>query len=306
MRWEFVVSNGGERLDNFLRGELVDFSRSFIQRLIQEGQVEVNGKTVKASYRLREDDLIRVTLPPSEPLVLKPEPLPLDIYYEDDDLLVLNKPKGVVVHPAAGNLRGTLVNALLAHCATLSTVGGVERPGIVHRLDKDTSGLLVVAKNDYTHCSLSRQFQRRKVKREYLAVVQGHFRSSRGCIDAPIGRHPRNRKKMAVLPEGRGRQAITYFHILEEFKGYSLLCCRLETGRTHQIRVHLAHFGHPIVGDAIYGPKSNEWNFQGQALHATVLGFKHPRSKEYMEFESPAPEDMVELLDLMRGWDKGD
>ncbi|MGI6559045.1 MAG: RluA family pseudouridine synthase [Limnochordia bacterium] len=306
MRWEFRIKEGGERLDSFLRRELAEFSRTFIQRLIEEGEVQVNGKPVKASYRVRENDLIQVALPPPEPLDLEPERLPLDVYFEDDDLLVLNKPRGMVVHPAAGNLRGTLVNALLGRCGNLSDIGGTDRPGIVHRLDKDTSGLLVVAKNNYAHYRLGGQFQRRTVKREYLAIVYGHLRAPRGCIDAPIGRHPRHRKKMAVLPEGKGRQAITCFQVLEEFKGYSLLRCRLETGRTHQIRVHLAHLGHPLVGDAVYGPKSNEWDFQGQALHAAVLGFKHPRSGEYMEFESPVPEDMAALLELMRSRDKGD
>lgn len=305
---ELVVENeaDGERLDSFLGRSGLIPSRSQAQRLISGGNVTVNGRAAtKAGLRLSTGDHVLLRIPPPEPSTAKPETIPLDIVYEDADLIVVNKPPGMVVHPAAGNRSGTLVNALLAHAGGLSTIGGVERPGIVHRLDKDTSGLLVVAKNDLAHESLSRQIASRTASRRYLALVVGSMPTDSGTIDAPVGRHPSERKKMAVLAAG-GKQAVTHFAVLERFalgaEEYTLIEARLETGRTHQIRVHMAACGHPLVGDPVYGPKRKHKvvSFPRQALHAWRLSFLHPRTGDLMEFEAPLPGDFAALLAAMR------
>ena len=289
------------RIDSFLAGELDDLSRSYIQKLIKEEQVCANGKAVKANYRIRPGDQIEIRVPDSvEPEIL-PENIPLDIVYEDDDLLVVNKPKGMVVHPAAGHYEHTLVNALMYHCQRkLSGINGVLRPGIVHRIDKDTSGLLVVCKTDTAHRGLSEQLAVHSITRKYCAVAQGYFSEDNFTIEGNIGRHPVMRKKMAVVPNG-GKHAVTHVNVLERLRGYSYVECLLETGRTHQIRVHLSHIGHPLLGDTLYGGgKCPLKDIEGQVLHARVLGFKHPGTEEYMEFSAPLPEYFEKLLSLMR------
>lgn len=290
----------GTRLDVFLAAQRLALSRSAAQRLIEGGWVSVNGAAVKKpSYRLRPGEQVEVRFPPPVCTEVVPEELPLDIIYEDEDLVVVNKPRGMPVHPGAGRSTGTLVNALLAHCRDLSGVGGALRPGIVHRLDKDTTGLLVVAKHDAAHLDLARQIKERRVTRIYLALVHGRLPAAEGEIEAPIGRHPVARKKMAVVA-GRGRAALTYYRVLEEWPRFSLLEVRLGTGRTHQIRVHLAYIGHPVAGDPTYGRRRTELGLEGQALHAAVLGFCHPRTGKYVEFSAPPPEDFQRALTLLR------
>lgn len=289
-------SDAGERLDRYLARELPDLSRSAIQRLIESGGVRVGGESLPKSYRLRggEDISVEPELP-RETAVL-PERIPLDIVYEDADLLVVNKPKGMVVHPAPGNESGTLVNALLAHCGdSLSGVGGEKRPGIVHRIDKDTSGLLVVAKNDLAHAGLSAQLAVHSMERKYEAVAYGSFSELDGTVDAPIGRHPVDRKKMAVT-ERHSRHAVTHYHVIEPLRGFTHLELRLETGRTHQIRVHMAYIGHPLAGDETYGPRKGIASLNGQCLHARTLGFVHPRTGEKLCFTSPLPAYFVDFL----------
>ena len=283
----------GERLDLFLAGELPHLSRSRAQALIKAGHVTVNGERVKPGEKVRKGAVVSVTEPPAEPTLLEPEDIPLDALYEDEDLLVINKPAGLVVHPAAGHARHTLVHALLAHCGTLSGIGGEQRPGIVHRLDKDTSGCLVVAKNDMAHGHLSRQFAGRTVEKVYLALAQGYFEGARrGVIDNMIGRHPVDRKKMAVLTRG-GRASRTAWRVTQDLPGVgSVVECTLHTGRTHQIRVHLKHLGHPLLGDPLYAPRL-VGHYPRQMLHAWRLGFKHPRTGEAMHFSSPLPEDFI-------------
>ncbi|WP_018132392.1 RluA family pseudouridine synthase [Effusibacillus pohliae] len=288
----------GERIDRFLAERIGDLSRSQIQGLIENGFVLVHDKQVKSNYKLRAGDEVLVSLPEPEPTEVQPENIPLDIVYEDQDVIVVNKPRGMVVHPAAGHMRGTLVNALLYHCKDLSGINGVLRPGIVHRIDKDTSGLLVAAKNDQAHQSLAEQLKKHTVTRKYIAIVHGVVNHDLGTIDAPIGRHPVHRLKMAVVKSG-GRHAVTHFAVLERFKRYTLLECRLETGRTHQIRVHMEFIGHPLAGDPVYGPKRT-LDIDGQALHAQVLGFDHPRTGEYMEFRTNIPDDMARLIEELR------
>jgi len=266
----------GQRLDHFLTGQEPFLSRSQVQRLMVKGLVLVNARQARPSLRLRAGDLIRMTVPPPEEVTLAPEAIPLDIVYEDEDLLVVNKPAGMVVHPAAGHHRGTLVNALLDHCPDLSGIGGYLRPGIVHRLDKDTSGLLLVSKSDLAHQGLSAGLKARQIKRKYLALVCGEVRSGQGLIDAPLGRDPKDRKRMAVV--AGGRTARTHYRIKERFTGYTLLDMELETGRTHQIRVHLAYAGYPVAGDPVYGPRRNPLHLPGQALHAYRIVFTHPRT----------------------------
>ncbi|MDI3281180.1 MAG: RluA family pseudouridine synthase [Bacillota bacterium] len=290
----------GSRLDVFLAAHHLVPSRSAAQRLIEGGRVLVDGAAVrKPSYRLRPGERVEVRLPPPAPVEVVPEEIPLDILYEDEDLVVVNKPRGMPVHPGAGRSSGTLVNALLAHCRDLSGVGGALRPGIVHRLDKDTTGLLVVAKHDAAHLHLARQIKERRVTRIYLALVHGRLPAAEGKIEAPIGRHPVARKKMAVVAR-RGRAALTYYRVLEEWARFSLLEVKLGTGRTHQIRVHLAYLGHPVAGDPTYGRRRAELGLEGQALHAAVLGFCHPRTGEYVEFSAPPPEDFQRALALLR------
>ncbi|MDB5101824.1 MAG: rluD [Cyanobacteria bacterium RYN_339] len=289
----------GQRLDQFCQAQLEGISRARVQAWIDEGQVSLNDKPTKASQRLKANDRVGITEPPIEPTAILPEAIPLTIVYEDADLLVIDKPQGMVVHPAPGNAGGTLVNALLHHCKDLSGVGGVARPGIVHRLDKDTSGLLVVAKHDRAHAGLAAQIQAKDALRQYWAVVRGHMESPDGRIDAPIARHPTQRQKMAVVQGGR--QAATRWQVLETFRGYDLVELTLETGRTHQIRVHLAHLGHPVVGDAAYGGEVKvPVKLAGQALHARRLAFVHPVSGEAMQFEAEPPENFRKLLAYLR------
>jgi len=294
-----VEKDDGERIDKFLSGEMTDFSRSYIQKLIKEGCVHVNGATVKANYKLSFDDNILVEIPElSEPDIL-PEDIPLDILYEDEDILIVNKPKGMVVHPAAGHYSGTLVNALMFHCKdNLSGINGVMRPGIVHRIDMDTTGSLLVCKNDMAHQSLAEQLKEHSIKRVYHAIVHGNLKEDKGTIDAPIGRHPTDRKKMSVNYKN-GREAVTHYQVLERFGSYTYIACRLETGRTHQIRVHMASIHHPLLGDRVYGPQKCPYPLTGQTLHAKILGIRHPRTGEYMEFDAPLPEYFELLLDKL-------
>lgn len=287
----------GERLDLFLTRTGFWPSRSFVQKIINNGGVSIGSNIMKASYRLEDGDRLIINWEDPRPLIAEPEAIPLEILYEDSDLVVVAKPRGMVVHPAAGNYRGTLVNALLDHCSDLSGIGGVIRPGIVHRLDKDTSGVLVVAKNDFAHLNLAAQIKARTMKRIYKVLVHGNPPES-GRIEAPIGRHPIERKKMAVV--AGGKPAITNFKTLEYFTDYALLEARLESGRTHQIRVHLSNLGFPVVGDQVYGRKKEAAPIVGQALHAAILGFIHPRTSEYLEFSKAIPAEMQIAIDWCR------
>ena len=285
----------GTRLDKALSDYLDGVSRSYLQKLIKEGYVTVNDRPEKASFKLNVQDRVMVTLPDEEPVDILPEDIPLDILYEDPELLVVNKPKGMVVHPSAGHSSGTLVNALLYHCSgQLSGINGVQRPGIVHRIDKDTTGALVVCKTDLAHQSLAAQLKEHSITRRYRAVVHHNIREDEGTVDAPIGRHPVDRKKMAVNYRN-GKRAVTHYRVLERFGDYTYIECRLETGRTHQIRVHMSHIGHPLLGDEIYGPAKCPFRLQGQCLHAMVLGFLHPVTGEYLEFTAPLPEYFEQL-----------
>ena len=282
----------GLRLDHFLAVKLPHLSRSRLQTLIKEGHIRVAGNTAKPGEKLQSGKLVTVHEPEAAPLTgTEAEDLPLEVLYEDDDLLVLNKAAGMVVHPAAGNPSGTIVNALLHHCTSLSGIGGEQRPGIVHRLDKETSGCLVVAKNDLAHQGLSKQFAGRTILKVYLALASGHFAKKSGVIEAEIARHPVHRKKMSVVESGRGRASTTDYRVLRELPGASLVECTLHTGRTHQIRVHLKHLGHPLLGDELYGRRAG---YARQMLHAWKLGFAHPRTGEWMEFQSPIPHDFIE------------
>jgi len=300
LRFEVDQADDKKRIDVFLAEKITGRSRSYIQKLIKDGLVSVDGQKVKSNFKVKPGYLIDVTIPPPKEISLQPEPMELDIVYEDDDIVVVNKPQGLVVHPAPGNYSGTLVNALLYSCDELSEIGGVIRPGIVHRLDKDTSGLLVVAKNDAAHRSLAQQIKDRTLKRVYWCIVEKNIREDRGVINAPIGRHPTNRKKMAVLNLPTAKPAITHFRVLERFGQYTLVEARLETGRTHQIRVHMAYIGHPVVGDSVYGSRKQKFDLKGQALHARKLGLIHPSTGEYMEFEAPLPRYFERLLDILR------
>lgn len=290
----------GQRIDKYLSNIIEGKSRSFIQGLIDEKKVKANNKVIKSNYKVKKDDFIEVCLPEPVELNVSAEEMNLDIVYEDEDLLVINKEKGIVVHPAPGNYTGTLVNGILHHCSDLSGINGVIRPGIVHRIDKDTSGILVIAKNDEAHNDLAAQFKKHSIRREYYALVEGKFSNINGSVDKPIGRDKKERIKMAVNPDGK--RAVTHYEVLEQYdKGVSLVKCTLETGRTHQIRVHMASIGHPLVGDLVYGYKRQKFNLEGQALHAKTLGFIHPRTKEYMEFKSELPDYFKKLLDKLRG-----
>jgi 23S rRNA pseudouridine1911/1915/1917 synthase len=290
---EFRIDDAavGARLDQYLVGVAAGLSRARIQDLIKDGNVTLNGGVAKASARLRAGDAVVLNEPPPVPTETVAEEIALDVLFEDDDLIVINKPAGLVVHPAAGNWSGTLVNALLHHCQTLSGIGGEQRPGIVHRLDKETSGCLVVAKNDMAHRSLAKQFAGREVSKIYLALAAGKFARQSGSIEAPIGRHPVQRKKMTVLSADKGRAAKTGYRVLRELPAGTLVECTLHTGRTHQIRVHLKHLGHPLLGDEVYGRRGG---FARQMLHAWRLGFVHPRTGKRVNFESPIPPDFVE------------
>ena len=290
----------GERADKAVSALTETFTRSHIKKLIDDGNVTVNGKPVKPSFKLSEGDRLEISFPEAETIDVLPENIPLDIVYEDGDVIVINKPRNMVVHPAAGNYTGTLVNALLYHCGdTLSGINGVMRPGIVHRIDKDTTGLLVAAKGDKAHTALSEQLKTRTLKRKYLALVHNNIVNDSGTVSTLIDRHPRDRKKMAVVSSG-GREAVTNYSVVERFRGYTLVNCLLDTGRTHQIRVHMKYMGNPVVGDKTYGVKNEEFNLEGQLLHAGQIGFVHPESGEYMEFSAPLPADFERVLNALR------
>lgn len=295
----FIVEDSDKlnRLDKYLSNELDDLSRTQIQNLIKDGNVTVNDKQVKANYILNLNDEIIVSIPDPVDLDIKKEDIPLDIYYEDEDVIVINKPSGMVVHPALGNYSGTVVNALMYHCKDLSGINGVNRAGIVHRIDKDTSGLIVCCKSDLAMKSLSHQFLEKSVDRKYIAICYGVINHNLGRIDAPLGRDPENRKRYAVVDDGK--HAVTNFKVLERFKEYSLLELALETGRTHQIRVHMKYIGHPVVGDPLYGPR-NVIGENGQYLHAATLGFTHPRTGKRLEFTSPLPDFFQKFLEEIR------
>lgn len=296
----FAAQESGERLDKFLDEMLPDFSRSYLQKLIKGQHVTVQGQIVKPNYRLRAEDEIHIEIPDEIKLDITPEKIPLDILYEDQDLLVINKPKGMVVHPAAGHYSGTLVNALLYHCeGQLSGINGVLRPGIVHRIDRDTTGSLVVCKNDMAHRSLAEQLKEHSINRRYRAIVWGNLKENEGTVDAPIGRHPIDRKKMAIN-RTNGKRAVTHYRVLKRFSRFTYIECRLETGRTHQIRVHMASLGHPLLGDTVYSTAKSPYTLEGQCLHAMTLGFIHPRTGEYIECTAPLPEYFEHLLEIMK------
>lgn len=296
LRFTVEKEHKGARLDKFLVSLMENTTRAAVQRLIENGDVHVNGKNVKSNYSARFEDTIEVIVPEPSPIQATAEAIPLEIMYEDDDLLVVNKPRGMVVHPAAGNPSGTLVNALLFHCGdSLSGINGKIRPGIVHRIDKDTSGLLIVAKNDFAHQHLAEQIKVHSFKREYEALACGALKNDAGVIDLPIGRSEKDRKRMAVTTKN-AKNAITHYQVLSRYQGYTHLRLNLKTGRTHQIRVHLSYLGHPIAGDSVYGHKKDPLNLRGQCLHAKLIGFIHPRSQDYIEISSDLPGYFVGAL----------
>lgn len=303
-RFCFVIAEDmeEERIDKCLSMLIDSLSRSFIQKLIKEDKVFVNGKPVKANYKVKTEDEIVFELQGSVEPDIEPENIPLSILYEDEDVIVVNKPKGMVVHPAAGHYSGTLVNALMYHCkGSLSGINGVMRPGIVHRIDRDTTGSVLACKNDMAHEKIAAQLAAHTINRVYHAIVLGELKEEEGTVNKPIGRHPTERKKMAVN-EKNGKHAVTHYRVLERFRGYTYVECRLETGRTHQIRVHMASIGHPLLGDELYGHSKikNNFKLQGQTLHAKILGFIHPRTQEYVETDAPLPEYFEELLRKMQ------
>jgi 23S rRNA pseudouridine1911/1915/1917 synthase len=297
----FVVesSDVNKRLDAYLTECIDGFSRSYMQKLIEDKNVKVNDREVKANYRLKDNDRVEISIPDPEPLEVKAEKIDLDIVYEDDDIIVINKPQGMVVHPAHGNYTGTVVNALLDHCDNLSGINGVMRPGIVHRIDKDTSGIIVIAKTNEAHISLSEQLKEHTINRRYIALLEGVIKVDNGTVNAPIGRSTSDRKKMAVTDKN-SKHAITHFTVLERFNKHTLIEARLETGRTHQIRVHMSYIGHPVVGDTVYGFKKQQFSTKGQLLHARLLGFIHPRTGQYVEFEAPIPDYFENILRIIR------
>ena len=295
----FTIEKGGERIDKYLSEQLEDMTRSHIQKLIKENMVRVNGMTVKSNFKLSASDQIEVDIPELKEPDILPENIPLDILYEDQDILVVNKPKGMVVHPAPGHYTGTLVNAIMYHCKdNLSGINGVMRPGIVHRIDMDTTGSLLICKNDRAHQALAEQLKEHSITRKYHAIVHGRLKEDEGTIDKPIGRHPIDRKKMSVHCTN-GREAVTHYRVLKRFQQFTYIECQLETGRTHQIRVHMSSIGHPILGDQVYGPAKCPYKLQGQTLHAKVLGITHPTTGEYMEFDAPLPDYFQGLLEKM-------
>jgi len=301
--YEFYIDEDlqGTRLDMVLSLVLEEVSRSYIQKLIERGNVSVNGIVADTKkYKVKMKDKINIVIPEPEVLNVTSENIPIDVVYEDEDILVVNKPKGMVVHPAAGNLSGTLVNAVLYHCDNLSSINGVIRPGIVHRIDKDTSGLLMIAKNDLAHSSLAEQLAAHTITRAYRAIVYNNFQNDEGAVNASIGRDPKNRLRMAVT-QFNSREAITHYRVLERFGNFTYIEARLETGRTHQIRVHMAYINHPLLGDAVYGPKKKTMGVETQMLHAKLLGFRHPRTGKYLEFDSKLPDEFKNILKKLGG-----
>ncbi|MBQ1640352.1 MAG: RluA family pseudouridine synthase [Lachnospiraceae bacterium] len=300
VRYDVTTEYVGVRLDRFLTEMDSEHTRSFLQKVITDGGVLVNGKPAKANYKLRLDDVVELDIPEPVELEVLPEDIPLDILYEDADVLIVNKPKGMVVHPAPGHTVGTLVNAVLYHCKDeLSGINGVIRPGIVHRIDMNTTGSLIVCKNDKAHQDIADQIKVHSIHRVYRGIVIGRVRDDEGVIHAPIGRHPIDRKKMAIN-EKNGKDAITHYKVLQRFERYTYMEFVLETGRTHQIRVHMASIGHPLLGDEVYGPAKCPYQLQGQTLHAMTIGFKHPSTGEYVEFSAPLPEYFQHLLEILR------
>lgn len=298
----FIVNeeDAGERIDKYLADMLPDLTRSYLQKVMKQEQVLVAGQPVKANYKLKAEDVVDITIPDAVEPDIKPENIPLDILYEDDYILVVNKPKGMVVHPAAGHNSGTLVNAVMYHCReNLSGINGVLRPGIVHRIDMDTTGSLIICKNDMAHNHIAEQLKVHSITRKYRAIVHGVIKEEEGRVEAPIGRHPVERKKMAIN-EKNGKPAVTNYKVLERFRDFTYVECQLETGRTHQIRVHMASLHHPLLGDAVYGPAKCPYKLQGQTLHAATIGFEHPATGEYLELTAPLPEYFDELLKKLR------
>ena len=300
--YKFIADDNEDRIDVFLSNVYKDASRTYLQKLIKEGNICVNGKTVsKSSYKLKEDDEIELNVPEPLPLEILTEDIPIDIIYEDDDFMIVNKPKGMVVHPAPGHLTGTLVNAVLFHCKDkLSGINGILRPGIVHRIDKDTSGSLIICKNDSAHRFIAEQLKEHSITRIYQGIVTGHLKDDEGTVDVFIDRDKNDRKKMSVCDKLHGKHAVTHYKVLESFDGYDLVEFILETGRTHQIRVAMKYLNHPLLGDYTYGAASNKFGIEGQVLHAKTIGFIHPTTKEYVEFEAPLNNEFVELLNKLR------
>lgn len=289
----------GSRIDKFLSEQFSDLTRSYIQKLLKSNSILVNNTPVKASYKTTENDIITIDIPESITPEIIPENIPIDVVYEDSDVILINKPKGMVVHPAAGHYTGTLVNALMYHCKDdLSGINGVMRPGIVHRIDMDTTGILIVCKNDFSHNCIANQLKEHSIHRKYYAIVHGNLKMDEGTIDAPIGRHPVERKKMAIV--SNGKHAVTHYKVIERFGNYTWVECQLETGRTHQIRVHMQSIGHPLLGDMVYGPSKCPFHLQGQTLHAYTLGFIHPRTNEFLSFEVPLPQYFEKLVNSLR------
>ena len=298
---EFLVldEEEGDRLDVYLSSQLGDMSRSYIQKIIKDKKVKVNGKEEKAKYLVKEDDEIKIEIPAPKLLEVVPQDIPIDIVYEDDDVLIVNKPQDMVVHPAPGNYEGTLVNAILYHCKDkLSSINGVIRPGIVHRIDKDTSGLLMIAKNNNAHNSLAEQLKDHSITREYEFICHGVVKEDKITVNKPIGRNPKDRLKMAIVNEGK--HAVTHFEVIERYDNFTHMKARLETGRTHQIRVHALSINHPLLGDPIYGPKNTKFNLKGQTLHARKIGFIHPTTNEYIEFNSDLPEYFTNIINKIK------
>ncbi len=303
MKQQFTVAaeDGGMRIDKYLSMYCEELSRSYLQKLLKEQEVLVNEKAVKSNYKVSPGETVQLSLPEAVEPEIEAEEMDLDILYEDEDIILINKPKGMVVHPAAGHYSGTLVNGLMAHCRdSLSGINGVMRPGIVHRIDMDTTGVIIVCKNDMAHNSIAEQLKEHSITRKYYAVVHGVLKQDEGIINAPVGRHPVDRKKMSIN-EKNGREAVTHYRVLERFKQFTYVECQLETGRTHQIRVHMASTGHPILGDQVYGPAKSPFRLNGQTLHAGILGIIHPKSGAYMEFTAPLPEYFEDLLRKLRG-----